>query len=205
MIEVYHLPPTRSVRAVWVLEELGIAYGTRNFMFPAAVRDPGYLDLNPAGTCPTMVDGDVVLTESMAICDYIARIYGGGRLIISPQDPDYFEYLRWMWYGEATLSQQLANVMHYGPNAPADQQIPTVVDNAIAAYVRHLAVVEKGLRDDGFIAGGALTLADVSLGYALFVGQVCGLGEQFGPRTARYFKLIAERPAFERACAPVAT
>lgn len=203
MIEVYHLPPTRSVRAVWVLEELGAEYQTREFLWPVRERDPDYLDLNPAGTCPTMVDGQVVMTESMAICEYIARTYGGQKLILAPDNVDYYSYLRWMWYGEASLSPQLANVMHYGPNVPESQQIPVVVDNAMTAYTVHLGVVEKGLRSDGFAVGDQLTLADVSLAYGLLVGQLCGLGEKFGPRTSRYWQMIFDRPAFARACAPL--
>tara|TARA_R110000772_G_scaffold73034_12_gene159055 strand:+ start:2525 stop:3142 length:618 start_codon:yes stop_codon:yes gene_type:complete len=203
MIELYHTPPTRSVRVAWVLKELGIEYHTREFLWPVRERDPAYLDLNPAGTCPTIVDGDLVLTESLAICEYVARTYGSGRLVLNPEDADYYSYLRWLWYGEASLSQQLANVMHYGENAPEGQQFPVVVDNAFASYATHLGVVEKGLRDDGFAVGDQLSLADVSLAYGLLVGTLFGLGEQFGPRTSRYWQLISSRPAFKQACAPL--
>lgn len=201
MIEIYHLPPSRSIRVVWALEELGLEYLAREVAWPVRTRQPEYLKLNPAGTIPTLVDGDIVITESMVACDYVSRTYGDGGLTLDPSDPEYFSYQQWMWFGEATIVNQLSNVMRYGPNAPPGQHHPQLVDDALAAYTSRLPVLEQGLPEQDFAVAGRLTLADISLGYALLMGSFTGLAGQFGPRTSRYFEAISARPAFRRASA----
>ena len=199
MIEFYHLPPTRSVRVAWVLDELGLDYQAHEVLWPVRERQPEYLKLNPAGTIPTLVDGEVVITESMAACEYLARTYGDGQLTLDPGDDGYYAYLSWMWFGEATLGPQLGNMMRYGPSSPDGRHYPDVAADALEAYRSRLPVVEQGLSGDGFAAGDRLTLADVSLGYALFVGALVGLAGEFGPNTTAYFARISARPAFQRA------
>jgi glutathione S-transferase len=83
MATVYHAPNTRSMRVLWLLEELGVKAEIKSLPFPPSKLQPDYLSVNPTGTVPTLVDGSVRLTESMAICEYLATRYNS-PLIVGP-------------------------------------------------------------------------------------------------------------------------
>lgn len=76
MIELWHCPDTRSFRALWALEEIGLPYRLHLLPFPPRVHAPGYLGLNPLGTVPLPVDGDVRMMESVAVTQYLTTMYG---------------------------------------------------------------------------------------------------------------------------------
>ncbi len=99
MITLYHCANARSFRALWALEELGLEYELQTMPFPPRVRQEGYLDLNPLGTVPTFLDGDVKMTESAAICHYLVTRYGDGALAVRPDEADYGAYLNFLVMG----------------------------------------------------------------------------------------------------------
>ena len=75
-MKLYHCRDARSLRALWALEEMELDYELINMEFPPRATYPGYLDLNPVGTVPTFIDGDMTMTESSGICQYLAEKYG---------------------------------------------------------------------------------------------------------------------------------
>ena len=79
MITLYHCAGARSFRALWALEELGLRYELKMLPFPPRVRAPGYLAINPLGTIPFLIDGETRMTESAAICHYLAMRHGPSR------------------------------------------------------------------------------------------------------------------------------
>src|SRR6202012_77886 len=81
MATVYHAQNTRSMRVLWLLEELGVKAEIRSLPFPPSKLQPDYLSVNPTGTVPTLVDGSVRLTESMAICEYLAAKHNSPMLV----------------------------------------------------------------------------------------------------------------------------
>ena len=103
-MKLYHCKDARSFRALWALEELGLDYELINMEFPPRATYPGYLDLNPLGTVPTFIDGDVTLTESSGICQYLVDKYGPSPLGIGVNEPGYGEYLNWLYRSDATLT-----------------------------------------------------------------------------------------------------
>lgn len=76
MITVFHAPRTRSLRVIWMLEEMGLPYEVRPVDFPRHYADEEFMRLNPAGSVPVLVDGDVVISESMAIIEYLISRHG---------------------------------------------------------------------------------------------------------------------------------
>ncbi|MHC0054703.1 glutathione S-transferase family protein [Actibacterium sp. D379-3] len=202
MIEIHHMPLTRSTRVIWALEELGIPYEKSAAQLPIQVNQPELLALHPAGTLPVVLDDGDVLIESLAICEILSRRHAGGKLLVEPGDPAHEEYLKWLWFGEASLAPQLGPAMRYGPFVPPEQQIPNVVADAIAAFGQRMPVLERALEDGReFLAGDRLTLADLSVAFVLFVSRIAGAGETMGPKASDYLAGIAARPAFLAAIA----
>ena len=69
-MKLYHCADARSLRVLWTLEEMGLDYELVNMPCPPRSAYPGYLDINPLGTVPTLVDGALTMTESTGICHY---------------------------------------------------------------------------------------------------------------------------------------
>src|SRR5437879_4550609 len=114
MIKVYASGAARSQRVKWACEEVGAPYEVIELEWPPA-KNPGYLAINPAGAVPAIVDGDVRLTESLAICEYVGRKYGDGDLVVEAGEAGYYEYLELAQFGEATLQPALAWARRFGP------------------------------------------------------------------------------------------
>lgn len=199
MIDVYHVPFSRSTRVLWLLEEIGqpCTIHTLGWPFPDSYRE-----LNPTGAVPTAVDDGAVFVESMAACELLARRHGGEQLIVDPQDPAYADYLQALWFGEASLAQPLGAMFVYGGNLPGMPNLPEVAGAARHSFANLVGAVDKWLGDHPFIAGSAFTLADISVGFALFRGQMM-LGEEHGypARVVAYLDRLKARPAF---CAALA-
>lgn len=107
MIKVYASGGARSRRVIWALEEAGAPYEVVALQFPPRVHHPEYLKINPTGAIPAISDGGMSLTESLAICEYVARKHGSD-LIVAPEHPEYYNYLQLVYFGEATLAPPLS-------------------------------------------------------------------------------------------------
>src|SRR5215831_3384885 len=94
MLTVHHLGISQSERIVWLCEELGLDYELKRYDRRADNRlaPDAYKALHPMGIAPVITDGNLVLGESGAICEYVCRRYGDGRLMPGPDDPDFADH-----------------------------------------------------------------------------------------------------------------
>src|SRR5262245_8951418 len=88
MPTLYHCHDARSFRPLWTLEEMGLPYELKMLPFPPRVAAPDYLNVNPLGTIPTFFDGEMRMTESVAICQYLVSRYGPTPLAVDTAEPD---------------------------------------------------------------------------------------------------------------------
>lgn len=101
---LYRGVATRSFTALWMLEELGVAYRTELIDWrPAKPRPEAYLRLNPTGEVPTLTDGEAVVRETPAICLYLSDRHGYGTLAPRIEEPLRGAYLSWMVWSTAAL------------------------------------------------------------------------------------------------------
>jgi glutathione S-transferase len=198
-MKLYHSKGSRSLRPLWALEELGLEYELEVMPFPPRSRREGYLDINPLGTVPAFADGNLLMTESSGICQYLVDRYGPTDLAVSIDEPDYGTYLNWLHRSEATLTFPLSLVFRYGQLEPEDRRLPQVVDDYTAWYLSRLRSVEAAAADNEFLCAGRFTVADIAVGYALVFGQRLGLAERYKPNTRAYLERLMARPAFQRA------
>jgi len=202
MIEVFHIAPGRSIRVLWLLEEIGAPYRIERLAVPIRERSPEYLALNPAGLFPTVIDGGEILVESLSICDHLARRHGGEILVRDPGGADYRAYFQWMLFGDATLGVPLVNIMRYGPRQPEERRIPQVVVDAEIAFSHRLTALERRLETSMYVTSDQFTLADISVGYTIWLSaSFFGLERYFGPCTAAYLDRLLARAPLQRALA----
>lgn len=198
-MKLYHCKDSRSLRPLWALEEMGLSYELENMKFPPRMTVPGYLDLNPMGTVPTFVDGDTTLTESTGICHYLVEKYGPTDLAIRPDEPGYGEFLNWLYRSDATLTFPQTLVLRYTVLEPEERRLPQAVEDYSKWYLSRLRAVEQALEGKSFLCGDRFTIADVAVGYALFLGTTLGLDERYKPNCQRYLAELMARPALIRA------
>jgi glutathione S-transferase len=199
MIALWHCVDARSFRALWTLEEIGLPYRLEILPFPPRFLARDYLKINPLGTVPLMIDGDVRMTESAAICQYLADRYAGPPLAVRPDESCYADYLNALHFGEATLTFPQTIILRYGRFEPPDRRLP----QAVADYRRWTLGRLKGLDGlmggAGFVAASRFTVADISIAYALMLLEITGLFDQAPASLQAYYCRLRERPAFQRA------
>ena len=198
-MKLYHCADARSLRALWTLEEMGLDYELVNMPFPPRAAYPGYLDINPLGTVPTLVDGDLTMTESTGICHYLAERYGPTDLAVERASPAYGDYLNWLYRSDATLTFPQTIVLRYTRLEPEHRRLPQAAEDYAIWYHSRLRCVETALADRAFLVEGRFTIADIAVGYALFLGATLSLDARYKPNTKDYLQRLADRAGFKQA------
>lgn len=199
MIKVFHSPRSRSLRVLWMLEEMSLPYEVE----PGSLMAPSeaFLKANPTRTLPVLVDGETVITESIAILQYLGTKYGPTPLVPSPEDKGYASYLQFLVLGEASLAAGLTPLVRAMFMAPDDQKQNWTLKNNAETFIRQLGLVDARLANSPYLAGDDFTAADISVGYALAFGDFLSLGDGYSPAIRDYQQRITGRPAFAKASA----
>lgn len=201
VITLHHCISARSFRPLWMLEELGLPYALKVWPFPPRVHERRYLELNPLGTVPFLVDGEVQLSESAAICQYLAARHSPGQLDVDRGEAAFGPYLNYLHFGEATLTFPQTLLLRYGRFEAPERRQPQVVQDYERWVLARMRPLEAHLTGREFLCAGRFTGADVSVGYALMLADLIGLGPQLTPALRAYWTRLQQRPAFQRALA----
>lgn len=199
MITLYHCVSARSFRPLWLLEELGIPYDLRMLPFPPRSLARTFLQENPLGTVPLMLDGGTRMTESTAICQYLAALHSPGVLDVQPTEGAYGGYLNWLHMSDATLTFPQTLVLRYTHFEPAERKQPQVAADYGRWFLARLRAVDAAVQQQDYLCAGRFTAADVAVSYALMLAGHLGLDAQFTPAVADYWARLRQRPGFLRA------
>jgi glutathione S-transferase len=199
MMTLYHCMSARSFRPLWMLEELGLSYKMKVLPFPPRVKAPSYLEVNPLGTIPAFFDGVVRLTESAAICQFLAARYSPRKMSVEPDEEAFGIYLNYLHFGEATLTFPQALVLRYSRFEAEVRRQPQIVDDYTRWFLSRLRTLEPLLEREEFVSAARFTAADVSVGYALMLADHIGLASRFKPAVLAYWRRLQSRDGFQRA------
>jgi glutathione S-transferase len=200
MLTVHHLGISQSERIVWLCEELGLDYELKRYDRRADNRlaPDEYKALHPMGIAPVITDGDLVLGESGAICEYITARYGGGKLVPAPNHPDFPEHLFWFHWSNGTFMATLMMQLVLAGSGAGNPAAPFVEDRSRRSW----AMIEERLGKAPFFGGANLTTADIMMVYCLTTSRAFrGVSIDGYPNLKAYLKRIGERPAYQRAMA----
>jgi len=139
-MKLYGVPASRATRSIWAAEEVGVDYELVSTSFMEESKTPEYLAINPNGRVPALVDGDLVLFESMAINLYLAKTYGGKLYPSNPQDEA--RAIQWTIWGMTELEPHLIPMVLHKVFFPEDQRDPAIVAKAEVEVERPLAVLD---------------------------------------------------------------
>ena len=193
MMRLYEFGPTRSIRARWTLQELGVEFEPITVNLVAGEhRRPEFLKINPAGKLPVLVDGDLVLTESVAIVLYLAEKYPEKGLL--PADlTARAQVNRWLLFAATELEQPLWRISRHTALYPEDKRLPGDVALARQEFKEMAAVLEKHLQGRQFVVGDRATVADFVTAYTLDWGGEARLLDEL-PVLRRYMERMYARP-----------
>ena len=200
MLTVHHLGKSQSERIVWLCEELEVPYELKRYARdPVTVlAPPDYKALHPIGAAPVITDGGLVLAESGAVVEYIIAKYGNGRLALTPDDPDFAQFLYWFHFANGTLQANMGRNMILNRLKLAEDN-PMLV--AIRARVdRAFDLVDARAREAEYFAGSAFTSADIMMGLSLTTMRYfLPYDLKRCPHIVGYLGRIGQRPAYRRA------
>ncbi len=166
-MKLYGCPNSRSLRAVWALEEAAAEYQyVLVDLFKGAARTPGVLALNLAGKVPVLVDGELILTESGAIINYVSDKFPASALV--PRDmPVRADCLRWMFFATTELEQPLWTIAKHRFALPKDKRVASVEATARWEFAGVAKLLGDAVGAREFICGDAFTGADILLVHTL--------------------------------------
>jgi glutathione S-transferase len=192
-MKLYEFGPTRSIRVRWTLQELGADFEPiRVNLLAGENRRPEFLKINPAGKIPVLVDGDVVLTESVAIVLYLAEKYPDKGLLPAGIN-ERAQVNRWLLFAATELEQPLWRIARHTMIYPEEQRLPGDVVLASGEFKDMAAVLEKHMQGRQFVAGDSVSVADFVMAYTLDWGNEYKLLDSC-PQLLAYIKRMYARP-----------
>ncbi|MBI1179961.1 MAG: glutathione S-transferase family protein [Alphaproteobacteria bacterium] len=194
MMTLYEFPPTRSIRVRWTLQELGVPFEAVTVnLVKGENRSPDYLRINPAGKVPALVDGDLALTESIAIVLYLAEKHLEKGLL--PTDrADRARLDQWLLFTATELEQPLWRIARHTALYPENRRLPDEVTLAREDFVAMARVLDGHMAGREFVAGERVSVGDFVLAYTLDWANEIRLLEQT-PLLRSYMLRMYERPA----------
>ena len=196
MLTLYELASTRSIRPLWALRETQLPFETViSNVRPGTPEHTQLLRVSPQGKLPVLVDGDFVLTESIAILNYIAELDPKKRLLPNTSTRVRARLDQWQFFAateiEAPLWTMEKNIWYY----PEQDRSIRQIDCSKRDLRRALSHLEREISQRNFLVDGVFSVADIAIGYVLKWADSRALLQEF-PATTGYLRRLVERPAF---------
>ncbi len=196
MITLYHCANARSMRSLWLLNELGLDFELVEMPFHVKhLRTPEYLSVHPLGRVPCLVDGDLTLFESGAIAQYLCEQYDDGTLGRAPGHPERVDWLQWLHYAETVAVHGASMVQQTVIIAEPDQS-PVVKKLETRRLEKSLEVLNEHLSEREYLLTGGFTAPDTNVGYSVHLGSKFTDLAAF-PHVKAYYERLTARPAFQ--------
>jgi glutathione S-transferase len=191
----YHHPMSRSRIVHWMLEEVGAPYELKLVRFDLGEhKEPGFLAVNPMGKIPAITHRGIVVTETAAICAYLADAFPQARLAPETSDAKRGTYLRWLFFSAGCLEPALVDRVL---SRPLVEKRSTL---GYGSYEDTLNALEKALSPGPYVLGQQFSAADVHIASTLGWGMAMkGLEPQATLQS--YVARCSERPAYKRVAA----
>jgi len=191
-MKLYWSPQTRSTRALWMLEEAGVEYEREwvDIQNPERDNTPEFLDASPMGKVPALVDGNARMSESAAICLYIADRYAPGTLAPAIDDDRRGKFLYWLMYTPAVVEPSMSEKF----NGVAANRYRS----GWGDFELMIEALEQGIEGKSWILGDTFTAADVMLGSSVVFMRMFDMLPDSAALGAYADRCLA-RPAYQRA------
>ena len=198
-MKLYWCPQTRSSRAVWMLEEVGVDYELVRVDVTKPERSPEHLAASPMGKVPALEDGDVKMWDSAPICLYVADRYASGRLAPSLDDPLRARFVQWLIYAPGMIEPAMFEA-GLRTVVPAEHQEEAFNPGRLGwgSFAQTIKTWEEGLGEHPWILGDTFSAADVMLGSSAVFLRMFGMLPE-SPVLEAYADRCLERESYKQA------
>jgi glutathione S-transferase len=191
-LTLFHAIPSRGLVVHWMLEELNVPYELHMLDLDAEDhKKPEYLAINPMGKVPALRHGEKIVTETAAICTYLAEAFPDAGLQIPVGSPLRADYLRWLFFAPVTAEPSIL-WQALGCNAADPDYKPFAELDSVAS------TLQQALHNGEFIVGDQFTAADVMIGSTLYWGLTLMPVFPKIPELITYWEGLARRPAWQK-------
>jgi len=194
---LHHVPEARSMRTLWLLEELGLKFELKSYGFGSDLRTTEYLSIHPLGRVPSLEIDNIVHYESGAITEYLCESIEDTALFRGPGTKERYQWLQWLHYSE-TITVHAANLTQQfiALNSP-ELRSPTVIKLETRRLEKALEIVETALDNQQYLLPSGFSAADISIGYSLHIARLFTDLGQF-PNIQIYYTHLCSRPALQK-------
>jgi glutathione S-transferase len=190
---IYGVARTRAFRALWVAEELGLAYEHLPIEIgDAGARTPEFLALNPNGRLPVVADGDFVLSESLAITLYLAKKYGLGTLYPASLE-DEAKAWQWSFWAIAEVDRGVNIWSLHAVRLPPAERDAGLRDEALKVIGPPFKVLDTAVAKQPYLLGGTFTVADLNV--AAVISRAADMDLSAWPHLQAWLTRCLDRPA----------
>jgi glutathione S-transferase len=198
MLQLYGNPRSRAMRCLWMLEEVGQPYQLLDKSLRADdLHSADYLRLNPNARIPTLVDGDVVLWESMAINLYLAQKYEGPMHCAKPEVMGLAA--QWSFWAMLEIEHLLLHLLEHRVLLAEHARDISAVERNELLLKKPLGILNGALVGRLYLAGDSFTVADLNVASILAWGKIVRLDLSAWPELKRWLDTCLSRPANARA------
>jgi len=197
MITIYGIAASRTLRPLWMLEELGLEYEHVQTNFSGDNKQPEYLALNPNAHVPTLVDGDTVLWESLAINLYLAEKYDGGLNLKNVEDRG--RAIQWSFWVMLEAEKSLLEYLFNSLILPPEQRDAAVCRAAEAVLQAPMRVLDDALAGRDYLVGDTFSVADLNVAAVFAWAVPAKLDLSNFPNLSRWLLTCVSRPAAKAA------
>lgn len=195
---LYTCAGSRGLRATWAAEEAGTDIELKLLPFPPRYQVPEYLERNPLGTVPMLVEGEISMTESCAIAHYLATKGRDRSLVVTPDEADYPAYIDFTYHADATITFPQTVFMRFAL-FEKDKGWSEAGEAYAKWFWKRLVKLEQRLETREFLCGDRFTVADICCGYALILAGKVGLDEGVPQSLRDYRERLVSREGYKRA------
>ncbi len=212
MITVHHLNNSRSQRILWMLEELNLEYEIQFYQRDqeTMLAPQSLKDIHPLGKSPVITDGDLVVAESGAIIEYLAKKYGKDKFVPVAESPHYLQYIYWLHFAEGSLMPPLLLKIVFDKinTSPMPFFIKPIARGisakVMSAFVNpninnNFAFIDDYLATHEWFAGDSISGADIQMSFPLEASAARGASGDDYPNIAEYIERFQSRPAYQKA------
>jgi glutathione S-transferase len=197
MIVFYGSPMSSAVRTHWMLEEIGVPYEYKRVSLREGDNKKAeFLKISPGGKIPTIQDGDVTLTESMAINFYLAEKYGKGLM---PADlAERAHVYEWSFWSISNVQPLFVTVLLHTMIKPEAERDPKAVEAARAQIPPYLDVLNHALQGKEYLVANRFTVADLNAASVIGLGSFVGIDLSAYANIQTWLARVQSRPSYSK-------
>ena len=202
-MQLYYMPTTRAVRPRWLLEEMGLDYELIRVSMEMSLSNE-YKQLHPHGKVPVLIDEDVTVFESAAICTYLADQYQDKNFAPLIQSPARAHYYQWLFYASATLEKPVEEYMFIVLPGLPEKLLPKHEQTKISTeevqkwFAKVCDPLNELLTNKQYLVENRFTAADIVVGGVFLWALKLGMLKESSP-VKDYITRLMERPGFQKA------